>query len=65
MHGYMTKWLSEIIKKKTEKGVPHILAPRRCCLGYLKVCRDVRKKVVAGMESKQTYYVLHIPYSIY
>ena len=42
-----------------------MLVPRRSCLGYPKVYCDVRKKMVPGMESKQTYYVLHIPYSVY
>ena len=42
-----------------------MLAPRRGCLGYSKVYCDVRKKMAPGMESKQTYYVLHIPYSVY
>ena len=65
MHGYMTKWLSEIIKKKTEKGVPHILAPRRCCLGYLRVCRDVRKRWLLAWNQNRhiTYYIFHIPYT--
>ena len=36
MHKHLIKWLSEIIKKKKrkEKGVPHMLAPRRRCLCY-------------------------------
>ena len=42
-----------------------MLAPRRSCLGYLKVYCVDKKKMVPGMESKQTYYVFHIPYSIY
>ena len=34
MHKYLMKWLSEVIDK--EKGVPHMLAPRRPCLDYSK-----------------------------
>ena len=49
--------------KKTERGVPHMLAPRRRCLVYSKVVMS--EKGVAGMESKQTCYILHVPYSIY
>ena len=64
MHGHIIKWSSEIIKK-TERGVPHILAPRRCCLGYLKVYRDVRKSWLLAWNQNRhiTYYILHIPYT--
>ena len=34
-HKHLIQWLSDIIKK--EKGVPHMLAPRRRCLNYSKV----------------------------
>ena len=34
MHKCLIKWLSEIIDK--DKGVPHMLAPRRRCLDYSK-----------------------------
>ena len=47
--------------KKTERGVPHMLAPRRRCLAYSKVVMS--EKGVTGMESKQTYYILHITYT--
>ena len=30
-------------KKRTERGVPHMLVPRRDCLDYSKVYCDVRK----------------------
>ena len=63
MHEHLIKWLSEI-RKKTERGVPYMLAPKRRFLGYSKFYCDVRKKIVPGMESKQTYYVINIPYSI-
>ena len=36
----MVKWYY----KKTERGVPHMLAPRRDCFGYSKVYCDVRKR---------------------
>ena len=36
--------------------VPHMLAPRGCCLDYSKV----QSKHVVSMESKQTNYILHI-----
>ena len=38
-----------------------MLAPRTRCLAYSKVVMS--EKVVAGMESKQTYYILHITYT--
>ena len=43
-------------EKKKERGVPHMLAPRRRCLDYSKVYYDVTE----SMESKQTYYILRI-----
>ena len=36
--------LSDIMKKNTERGVPHMLAPRKGCLDYSKVYCDVRKE---------------------
>ena len=42
-----------------------MLASRRGCFGYSKIYSGVRKNMVPGMESKQTYCVLHIPYSVY
>ena len=42
-----------------------MLAPKRRFLGYSKFYCDVRKKIVPGMESKQTYYVINIPYSLW
>ena len=43
-----------------------MLALRRGCLGYSKVCDIVMlKKIVPGMGSKQSYFVLYIPYSVY
>ena len=51
----------ELDYKKTERGVPQMLAPRTRCLAYSKVVMS--EKVVAGMESKQTYYILHITYT--
>ena len=62
MHEHLIKWLSEIIKK-TERGVPLMLAPRRHCPGHSKVYCDIRKRWL--LPWNQTYYVLHISYSIY
>ena len=58
--------MSEIIKKKkTARGVPHMLAPRIRCLGYSKVYCDVRKRwLLAWNKNKPiTHYILHIPYT--
>ena len=38
-----------------------MLAPRRRCLACSKVVMS--EKGVTGMESKQTYYILHITYT--
>ena len=36
------KWLSGITKKmKKERGLPYMLAPRKCCLDYSKVYSNV------------------------
>ena len=52
-------------KKKTERGEPHMLAPRRRCFGYSKVYCDVRKRwVLAWNQNKHiTYSIFHIPYT--
>ena len=45
--------------------MPHMLAPRRRCLGYSKVYCDVRKRwfLVWNQNRHITYYTLHIPYT--
>ena len=60
MHKHLIKWLSEIIKKK--EGVPHMLAPRRCCLDHSKVYSDVTERwLLAWNQNKHiTYYMFHI-----
>ena len=40
-------------KKKTERGVPYMPAPKRRFLGYSKFYCDVIKKMVPGMKSKR------------
>ena len=57
----MVKWCY----KKTERGVPHILAPRRGCLDYSKVYCDVRKRWFLAWNQNRhiTYYILHIQYT--
>ena len=64
MHEDLIKWLSEIIKE-TERGEPHMLAPRRRCFGYSKVYCDVRKRwLLAWNQNKHiTYSIFHIPYT--
>ena len=64
MHEDLIKWLSEIIKE-TERGEPHMLAPRRRCFGYSKVYYDVRKRwLLAWNQNKHiTYSIFHIPYT--
>ena len=51
--------------KKTEGGVPHMLAPKRCCLGDSKVYCDVRKRWLLAWNQNRhiTYYIFHIPYT--
>ena len=53
----MIKW--DFVKK--EKGVPHMLAPRRHCLDYSKVYRDVTKIcLLAWDENKKIeYYIFY------
>ena len=63
MHEHLIKWLSEIRKKNRKRSAIYASSKRRF-LGYSKFYCDVRKKIVPGMESKQTYYVINIPYSI-
>ena len=65
MHEHLIKWLSDIIKKKTERGVPHMLAPRRGCLDYSNVYCDVRKRCFLTWNQNRhiTYYILHIQYT--
>ena len=60
MHEHLIKWLSDIIKK-TERGVPHMLAPRRGCLDYSKVYCDVRKRWFLAWNQNR-HYILHIQY---
>ena len=57
----MVKWYD----KKTERGVPHMLVPRRVCLDYSKVYCDVRKRWFLAWNEKRyiTYYILHIQYT--
>ena len=61
----MIKWVSEIIKKRTERGCHIYAAPRRGCLGYSKVYCDVRKRwFVAWNQNRHiTYYIFHIQYT--
>ena len=61
MHEHLIKWLSDIIKK-TERGVPHMLAPRRGCLDYSKVYCDVRKRWFLAWNQNR-HYILHIQYT--
>ena len=58
----MVKWC---YKKKTERGVPHMLAPRRGCLDYSNVYCDVRKRWFLAWNQNRhiTYYILHIQYT--
>ena len=51
--------------QKTERGVPHMLASRRGCLGYSKVYCDVRKRrFLARNKSRHiTHYIFHIQYT--
>ena len=61
MHERLIKLLSGIIKR-TERGLSHMLAPRRGCLGYSKVYYDVRKRwLLAWKENRHiTYDIFHI-----
>ena len=54
-----------IKKKKTEREVSHMLAPREGFLGYSKVYCDVRKRwFLAWNQNIQiTYYIFHIQYT--
>ena len=60
MHKHLIKWLSKIIEK--ERGLPHMLAPRRRYLDYLKVYCDVTERcLLAWNQSKHIiYYIFHI-----
>ena len=51
-----------LLKKKTERGVPHMPAPRRGCLDYSKVYYDVRQGWFLAWKQNQhiTYYIFHI-----
>ena len=64
MHQYLIKWLRDI-KKKTDRGVPHRLAPRRSYLDYLKVYCDVRKRWFLAWNQKRyiAYCIFHIQYT--
>ena len=42
-----------------------MLAPKERLSWLFKSLLWCQKKMIPGMESKQTYYVLHIPYSVY
>ena len=57
--------LSEIIKK-TERGVPHMFAPRRGSL-FLVIEKFIVMSEKDGSEMNQnrhiTYYIFHIKYS--
>ena len=65
MHKHLIKWLSKI---KREKGVPHMLAPRRRCLYYPKVYSDVTKTWFLELNQNEqiTYYIFYtlIPNSV-
>ena len=62
MHRHLIKYLSEIIKKRKEKGVPHMLAHRRCYLDYSKVHRDVTERWLLAWNQKIpiTYYIFYL-----
>ena len=64
MHEHLIKWLNDITKK-TERWVPHMLAPRRGCLDYSKVYCNVRKRWLLAWNQNRhiTYYILHIQYT--
>ena len=49
--------------KKAERGVPHMLAPRRHCLGYTKVYFSVRKTGLLAWNQNRhiTCSIFHIP----
>ena len=66
MYERLIKWLSHIMKKKTERGVPHMLALRRGCQNYYsKVDCNVTKRCFLAWNQNRhiTYYVLHIQYT--
>ena len=58
----MVKWY---YKKKTQIGVPHMLAPRRGSLDYSIVYCDVRKRWFLAWNQNRyiTYYIFHIQYT--
>ena len=50
-----------MVKKdyKKEKGVPHMLAPRRRCLDCWKVYSDVTERLLLAWNKKKIiYYIL-------
>ena len=53
MHKHLIKWLSKIIEK--ERGMPHMLAPRRRYLDYLKVYCDVTERCLLARNI--TYFI--------
>ena len=65
VHEHLIKWVSEIIKKRTERGCHIYAAPRRGCLGYSKFYCGVRKRwFVAWNQNRHiTYYIFHIQYT--
>ena len=60
MHKHLIKWVIEITKK--EKGVLHMIAPRRHCLDYSKGYSDVTERwLLACNQSKNNrYYIFYI-----
>ena len=64
MHNYLIKWLSEI-KKKIEKGVPHMVTHRRRCLNYSKAYSvPTERLLLAWSQNEHITYYIHIPYTI-
>ena len=64
MHEHLIKWLSDIIKK-TVRGVPHMLAPRRDCFGYSEVYCNFRKRWFLAWNQNMhiLYNIFHIQYT--
>ena len=47
---------------KKEKGLPYMLAPRKCCLDYSKVYSNVTERWLLAWDQNKniTYYIFHI-----
>ena len=62
MHKNLIKWLSEVLKKKKEKGVPHMNIYLGGSLEYSKVYNDVTERCLLGWNQNKhiTYYAFHI-----